>query len=544
MMFNSYEGWHYSGNRHNIRMTTRFQEVEYKMKAFGISKQALAAAVAGAGLTGALVYAPQAFQQADAKQPITIQAPAGAPMSFADLIEEVSPAVVSVNVVSEREISNMGDMEEFFERFRGLPGFDDYMRERQQDDEGEESDEPQTREARSLGSGFFISEEGYIVTNNHVIDQATEIEVVLEDGRELSATLIGTDPQTDLAVIKVDDAGTYPYVEFESATELRRGDWVVALGNPFGLGGTATAGILSADGRELGGDSPYTDFLQIDAAINRGNSGGPTFDLQGRVVGVNTAIFSPTGGSVGIGFAIPADLAIDVTNALIKDGKVSRGWLGVTIQDVTKDMAEAQGLEEAKGAIIADVNEQSPALKAGLRRGDVILSVNGKDATDATSVTRMVGGLLAGSTNDFTVLRDGAPTKIVVTVGERPANPNALVPAASTSPDETDKQTEEGPLGVSLRPLDETARTAMGLDADEAGLVIGELDSDSPLRDIGVRPGMAILSAASMPMNTVEDLEAAIADVKAKGRDKLLLAVRNGQQTNFVTADLNEDQED
>jgi len=514
-----------------------------KMKSFGISRQALVAAVAGAGLTGALVYAPQTFQQADAKQPITIEAPAGAPLSFADLIDEVSPAVVSVNVVSEREISSMGDMEEFFERFRGLPGFDDYMRERQQD-EGEGSDEPQTREARSLGSGFFISEEGYIVTNNHVIDQATEIEVVLADGRELAATLIGTDPQTDLAVIKVDDPGTYPYVEFESDTALRRGDWVVALGNPFGLGGTATAGILSADGRELGGDSPYTDFLQIDAAINRGNSGGPTFDLQGRVVGVNTAIFSPTGGSVGIGFAIPADLAIDVTNALIKDGKVSRGWLGVTIQDVTKDMAEAQGLDEAKGAIIADVNDQSPARKAGLRRGDVILSVNGKDATDATSVTRMVGGLLAGSKNDFMVLRDGAATKIEVTVGERPSNPGALIPASSASPDSSDKATEEGPLGVTLRPLDEKARTSMGLDADEAGLVIGELDTDSPLRDIGVRPGMAILSAASMPVNSVEDLEAAIADVKAKGRDKLLLAVRIGQQTNFVTADLSENQDD
>lgn len=514
------------------------------MKAFGISKQVLVAAIAGAGLTGALVYAPQTFQQANAKQPITIQPPAGAPMSFADLVEDVSPAVVSVNVVSRREVGGMGDMEEFFDRFRGLPGFDDYMRERQQEEEDGAEAEPRTREARSLGSGFFISDEGYIVTNNHVIDGATEIEVVLEDGRELEAELVGTDPQTDLAVIKVTQAGTYPYVEFETDAPLRRGDWVVALGNPFGLGGTATAGILSADGRELGGDSPYTDFLQIDAAINRGNSGGPTFDLYGRVIGVNTAIFSPTGGSVGIGFAIPAELAVQVTNSLIKDGKVSRGWLGVTIQDVTPDMAEAQGLVEARGAIIADVNDQSPAKKAGLKRGDVILTVNGKDATDATSVTRMVGGLLAGSTNEFTVLRNGKPTQIKVTVGERPADPNAVVPAAATSPEGDSASTKEAPLGINVRPLDETARTSMGLDADEAGLVIGEIDPDSPLREIGVRPGMAILSAAGTPLRNVKDLEDAIAGVKAKGRDKLLLAVRNGQRTMFVTTELESSSDD
>lgn len=513
------------------------------MKAFGISKQALVAAVAGAGLTGALVYAPQTFQQADAKQPITIEPPAGAPMSFADLIEDVSPAVVSVNVVSEREVSGMGNMEEFFERFRDLPGFDDYMREREEE-EGDTPQEPRTRESRSLGSGFFISDEGFIVTNNHVVTGATEIQVVLEDGRELDAELVGTDPQTDLAVIKVTEPGPYPYVEFETSTQLRRGDWVVALGNPFGLGGTATAGILSADGRELGADSPYTDFLQIDAAINRGNSGGPTFDLQGRVIGVNTAIFSPTGGSVGIGFAIPAELAVNVTNALIKDGKVSRGWLGVTIQDVTRDMAEAQGLEEAKGAIIAEVTDESPAKKSGLRRGDVILSVNGKDASDATSVTRMVGGLMAGSKNAFTVLRDGERQEISVTVGERPADPNALLSQNPTPAENGEAEGEEGPLGLSLRPLDSEARTAMGLDADEPGLIVGEVEADSPLGRLGIRPGMAILSAGGEPVGSVAELENAIAGVEAKGRDKLLLAVRNGQRTLFVTADIAEESED
>ena len=538
-MFNQSKDWHILSFAHTIK-DKNSEENERNMKAIAISKQALVAAVFGAGVAGVFFYAPS-FQQADAKQPISIQQPSGAPISFADLIEEVSPAVVSVNVVSEREVGGMGDMEQFFERFRGLPGFDDYMREREE----EGNDEPQTQEARSLGSGFFISEEGYIVTNNHVVQDATEIEVVLEDGRELKAELIGTDAQTDLAVIKVTEEGTYPFVEFETDTQLRRGDWVVALGNPFGLGGTATAGILSADGRELGGSSPYTDFLQIDAAINRGNSGGPTFDLQGRVVGVNTAIFSPTGGSVGIGFAIPAELAVTVTDALIKDGRVSRGWLGVTIQDVTEDMADAQGLEEARGAIIADVSPDSPAQSGGLQRGDIILSVNGTDTTDATSVTRLVGGLLAGSDNTFVVLRGGERETVDVKVGERPENPNEIAaPSSSSSSKSDENSSKDGPLGLALRPFTDLDRDTLGLNDDEAGLMIADVDSDSPLADYDIRAGMAILSAAGTPLTSVADLEGAISDMKDKGRDKLLLAVRNGQRTLFVTADISDKESD
>ncbi|WP_300379739.1 Do family serine endopeptidase [Henriciella sp.] len=517
------------------------------MKSLGISRQVLAAGVVGAGLTGSFLYVPQVFQQAQAKQPIEIEAPNGAPISFADLIEDVSPAVVSVNVVTEREVSRMGNMEEFFERFRGLPGFDDYMREREEEEGQGEEDEPQTREARSLGSGFFISDEGYIVTNHHVVREATEIEIVLEDGRELEAELVGSDPQTDLAVIKVNEPGPYPYVEFETDADLRRGDWVVALGNPFGLGGSATAGIVSAEGRReglLAQGNPYTDFLQIDAAINRGNSGGPTFDLNGRVIGVNTAIFSPTGGSIGIGFAIPAELAVNVTQSLIENGKVSRGWLGVTIQDVTDDMAEAQGLEETRGAIIADVTDESPAQKGGLQRGDIILSVNGNEATDATSVTRMVGGLLVDSDNNFTVLRNGERQEINVTVGERPTDPSELMQSGSERPESSDEDAEEGPLGVSVRPLDSETRDALGLEADEPGMVIGDLESGSQLSEIGVQPGMAILSAGGKGLTSVADLESAIAEAEAKGRDKLLLAVRNGQRTMFVTVDIGDQSED
>lgn len=504
------------------------------MKRFGVSSQALIAGVIGAGAMAAFVFVPQYTAPADAR-PIVIEAPGNAPVSFADLIEQVSPAVVSVNVVSLRDEST--GFEEFMERFRDMPGFDEYMERRR--GEGRD-DEPEQREARSLGSGFFISEDGYIVTNNHVVEGATEIEIVLQDGTELEAEIIGTDVQTDLAVLKVTEPGIYPYVEFAQDADMRRGDWVVALGNPFGLGGTATAGIISAQGRrnELGRSSTYTDFLQIDAAINRGNSGGPTFDLHGRVVGVNTAIFSPTGGSVGIGFAIPADLAHQITSTLIRDGRVSRGWLGVSIQDLTPDMAEAQGLNEDEGAIVADVTDGSPADEYGLQRGDIILSVNGVDVEDSTELTRMVGALLAGSNNRFGVLRDGEEISVSVTVGERPEDPYADVrPAAS---EDTVTDDTEGPLGVSVKPLNESLRQELDLDEDEVGLVITEMESDSPMRDAQIRSGMAILEINGRPMASEEDMRRAIESAREAGRDKVLVAVRVGEVTTFRTVEIGE----
>ena len=370
-----------------------------------------------------------------------------------------------------------------------------------------------------------------------MVDGATQIQVVLEDGRELDATLVGADPQTDLAVVKVeDDREGYPYVEFADKTQMRRGDWVVALGNPYGLGGTATAGIVSALGRrdQLGRSSTYTDFLQIDAAINRGNSGGPTFDLDGNVIGVNTAIFSPTGGSVGIGFAIPARLASDITSKLIDDGRVSRGWLGVVIQDLTEDMAEAQGLDADGGAIVADVNADGPAAEAGLERGDVILSVNGKMVSDATDLTREVGALLAGSTNRFALLRDGKRRVISVKVGERPDDPYAA-PGASDRAEDARGDDAEGPLGARVAPLDEETRETLGLRADEKGALITELAADSPLGEAGLRAGMAILEVNGAPVASASDIAAAIEAARERGRSNVLLAVRAGQVTTFAT---------
>ncbi|MEL6472874.1 MAG: Do family serine endopeptidase [Pseudomonadota bacterium] len=505
------------------------------VKNIGKSGTLAAGAVVSVAAIAAFAFGPQAFSTSNA-QAIAVEAPRGAPISFADLIEQVSPAVVSVNVVSEREIGGVGELEEFFERFRGAPGLEEFL-ERRREERGDE--EPRTREARSLGSGFFISADGLIVTNNHVVQGATEIEVVLEDGRELEAELVGTDRQTDLAVLRVTEPGTFPHVEFSTEARLRKGDWVVALGNPFGLGGTATAGIVSAFGRELGPDSPYTDFLQIDASINRGNSGGPTFDLKGRVIGVNTAIFSPTGGSVGIGFAIPADLAIQVTEQLIENGRVSRGWLGVSIQDLTDDMAEAQGLSSSDGAIVAELVEGSPALKAGIRRGDIVVELNGAKIADATGLTRAVGSLLVGSENRFIVLRDGQRRTINVTVAERPDDPLSL-PTSDDATQSLEGELADSSLGVSLAPLDDETRQSLGLKIDEPGVVIAELLSTSPLYDAGLRQGMAILEVNGQSVNSADAFENAVEAAKDAGREKVLIAVRAGTVTGFRTLDLAE----
>ncbi len=511
------------------------------MSNFRVSTQTLMAAAFGALIMGSAVAVPKILSPEAGAQPIAIQPPPGAPLSFADLIEKVEPAVVSVNVVSTQELSSLGDMNEFFEQFRGMPGLEDFFEQRRQQ---QEQESPRTRESRSLGSGFFISEDGLVVTNNHVIDRATQIQVVMSDGTELDAELVGSDPLTDLAVVRVKQPGAYPYVKFGSSQGMRKGDWVVALGNPFGLGGTATAGILSADGRELGAGSPYTDFLQIDAPINRGNSGGPTFDLMGNVIGVNSQILSPTGGSVGIGFAIPAELAKEVTDTLIQNGRVSRGWLGVQIGDLPPEFAEALGIEGVKGALIADVTVDSPAERAGLKRNDIILSVNGTKVTDSTSTTRLVAKLIANTQNEFDILRDGKPQSINVTIGERPADLSALNPGGGggNRADPSAPSTLPGKLlpdfGVRLAPMDETTRERLGLRVGDTGLAITEVVKDGVFEKAGFEPGIVILEANGRPVPSVDAFERAITEAKAANRSKVLLALRIGQVTNYRTIDI------
>jgi serine protease Do len=343
--------------------------------------------------------------------------------SLADVVEKVKPAVVSVrvkvNTVADRgddgedaEAFGMPDlppgspMDRFFHRFRDGQG-----------GSGFRFRQGPRRNAEAQGSGFFISADGYVVTNNHVVDHASEVQVTMDDGRTLDAKVVGTDPKTDLAVLKVKEGGNFPYVPFAAKTP-RVGDWVVAIGNPFGLGGTVTAGIVSARGRDIGA-GPYDDFLQIDAPVNRGNSGGPTFNLNGEVVGINTAIASPSGGSVGIAFAIPSDEAQKVVASLKDNGAVSRGFIGVQIQPVTKDIAEAMGMTEPKGALVAETVRGGPAEKAGLKRGDTIVAVEGQPIREPKDLSRRIAAFDPGKSVSLTVLRDGKERTVTIEIGRQ-----------------------------------------------------------------------------------------------------------------------------
>ncbi len=505
-------------------------QIQTRTKFIGLTAALFAGTAMGATLVG------PALSQSNSAEPIVIQQPLGAPVTFADLVEQVSPAVVSVNVISEQEVSFAQNNEEMFEFFRNRPGFEEFFNQPR-------NGEPETRESRSLGSGFFISADGLIVTNNHVVENATEIQVVLEDGRELEAELVGTDSRTDLAVLRVTEPGQYRFVEFETDVDVRRGDWVVALGNPFGFGGTATAGIVSANGRELRGAGPYTDYLQIDAAINRGNSGGPTFDLQGRVVGVNTAIVSPTGGSVGIGFAIPAELAQQITDQIIENGRVIRGWLGVSIQNFSEEMAAALGFEGETGALVAQVVRDSPAARAGFRRNDVILQIDGVDMDNSTQVTRTVGGLLAGSSHEFTVLRNGEVISLDVTVDELPDNVNDLPTESgeSLAPGSPEQSFSGEVLGMSLSPLSDDDRRRLSLEDGTEGVVVNRVEPGSPAARLGLSSGQAILEVNFESVASVKEFEDAVEAARENGRESVLISVRLNRQTSVVALSIEED---
>lgn len=505
-------------------------------------KMSLAMALLGGVAAGGIMLSPLGSNTADAK-PIVVQAPVGAPMSFADLIENVSPAVVSVQVTTEIEAPEQYG--ELFERFRNIPGFDDFMdrqgREGEEGEDGEEDEGPAPREGRSLGSGFFISDTGYIVTNNHVVENASEVTVTLSNGDELEAEIVGLDALTDLAVLKVKEPGKYPYVEFELGEAPRVGDWVVAVGNPFGLGGTATAGIVSAISREMNG-SNYSNYIQVDASINRGNSGGPTFDLFGKVIGVNTAIYSPSGGSVGIGFAIESTVAKEITDILIKDGKVTRGWLGVSIQSMTVEMAESQGLKDEKGALVADVQLDSPAEKGGIERGDVILSVNGIKVDDSRELTRLVGGLIADSKNEFKLIRDGKEKKVVVTVGVRPSDTEAAFNRNGGEESE-EGEVEKAPEGVSVhgltvKPLSSEEFEFFGLKETEKGLFIIDVKRSSAFAEAGIAKGDALLEAQGTTLKSSADLASVVKKAKAEGKKNILVAVRKGRATIFLPVEI------
>ncbi|WP_417483340.1 Do family serine endopeptidase [Maricaulis sp.] len=491
----------------------------------GVSVLVLAALAAGSLLDQAV--APAHAMQQISRPDFTSAIPAGAPMSFADLIEHVSPAVVTIQASSvpdpatgSADLENVPpQMREWLERQFGGRAL------------------PQTAQPRqSLGSGFFISADGYLVTNNHVVEGATEITIGTAGGDTYPARVIGLDPQTDLALLKVDEDIDFPFVTLEDQPHYRVGDWVVAVGNPFGLGGTATAGIISATGREIG-NSNYNDFLQIDAPINRGNSGGPTFSLDGKVVGVNSQIFSPTGGSVGIGFAIPSDVAARVVTALRENGHVSRGWLGVGIQNVTEDIANAMGLEESTGAIISSVVAGGPADQAGFEREDVVLAVNDQSVESSRDLTRRIGEFSSGTDVRFRILRDGRERTLRVELGERPDDSTL-----NQLPSREEAEATVDIFGMSLSALSDEVRDARGLPAGTVGLVIETLEPAGEAARKGLSRGDIILEAGGRAVGSTEALRDAVNAARAGNRSAILLLVETQAGQRYIALQLGEDE--
>ena len=449
------------------------------------------------------------------------------PKSFATLAETVSPSVVNITT-STAVTTRMGDMPQMPD---GSP-FEDFFRDFQDRDGA-----PPPRRSQALGSGFVISEDGFIVTNNHVIADADEILIEFFSGDELPATVVGTDPYTDIALLKVEADAPLPFVPFGDSSAMRVGDWVMAMGNPLGQGFSASAGIVSAEGRALAG--AYDDYLQTDAAINRGNSGGPLFNLQGEVIGVNTAILSPTGGSIGIGFAMASNVVVNVVDQLKTFGETRRGWLGVRIQNVTEDIAESIGLDEARGALVTSVPE-GPAEEAGIEAGDVILSFDGQDIADTRELVGIVGNSSVGATVRVVVWRDGARETLRVTLGRR-EDAEAATEAAPSEPSEPSGPAEGVVLGMTLSEITEDMRAELGLSDAVEGLVVLEVDAESAAYDKNLRAGDLITEAGQQQVSTLAELEERIASARDAGRKSLLLLVRRDGEPRFVALPIAED---
>jgi serine protease Do len=447
------------------------------------------------------------------------------PGSFADLVERVSPAVVSViatqpapAMVSQPGLAPDNPLAPFFREF-GLPTPDGRP-------EGGHRTPP--REGQSMGSGFIIDPAGYVVTNNHVVAEATSVAIVLEDGRRLDATIVGRDDKVDLALLKVESEQPLPHLVFGDSDAVRVGDWTIAAGNPFGLGGTVTAGIVSARGRDIN-SGPYDDYLQIDAPINRGNSGGPTFDVHGNVIGINTAIFSPTGGNVGIGFAIPSNLAAPLIAELKENGRIDRGWLGVQIQPVTPMIAESLALAEARGALVAQVTSESPAAKAGVAVGDVILELGGEPIDTVRELTRKVALAAPGESQPLTVWRSGAEVTLEVAPGLAPGAQLAAAEAMPSAPAAIEA------LGLELEPLDAQTRQAAGLAADAQGVVVvGAEGSAAEWLEVGD----VILSVDNEPVRSPGDVVARVAEAEAKDRSAVLVLINRRGEQRFATLEI------
>jgi serine protease Do len=457
-------------------------------------------------------------------QGINAVSTAAQPVGFADMVERVKPSVISVKVTMKDKVTDANNtddndgsgspMERFFHQFGGPNGV------------------PQNpgREGRhgkmmGQGSGFFVSADGFAVTNNHVVEGADKVEVTTDDGKTYAAKVIGTDPRTDVALIKVEGGAGFPFAKLSDA-KARVGDWVLAVGNPFGLGGTVTAGIVSASGRDIG-SSPYDDFIQIDAPVNKGNSGGPAFNLQGEVVGVNTAIYSPSGGSVGIAFSIPAATVKNVIAQLKDKGSVSRGWIGVQVQPVTADIADSMGLKQAEGALVADPQKDGPAAKAGVEAGDVITAVNGQSVKDSRELARIIGGFTPGSVAKLDVLHNGKSKVVTMTLGQLPN-----VQEAKADIDADGKTHGIPRLGLTVAP----AGTVDG--AGKEGVVITKVEPNSAAADRGIKKGDVILEVAGKSVSNPGDVGKALEAARIDKKSSVLMRVRSGDASRYVAVPL------
>ncbi|GGF53350.1 serine peptidase [Azorhizobium oxalatiphilum] len=496
-------------------------------------RTALMAGVVGLAVAGVAIGQfgyPSTPALAQAQAPLTSNS-----FSFADIVQKVSPAVVSVKIKkdSSSQQTAMGDDDDFggqqvppqIERFLKRFGLENGPQGPQGPMQRAPRSGPGERRVVGQGSGFIISADGYVVTNNHVVDGAAEVDVTTTDGKEYTAKVIGTDPRTDVALIKIEGKTDLPFVKL-SDTAPRVGDWVIAVGNPFGLGGTVTAGIVSARGRDIG-SGPYDDFVQIDAPINRGNSGGPTFDLSGNVIGMNTAIVSPSGGNVGIAFAIPSETVKTVVDQLRSSGSVARGYIGVQIQPVTDDLASGLGLNTAEGALVAQVQSDTPGAKAGLKSGDVVTKVNGEAIKDARDLSRKIGMMKPGTSVALTVVRDGKAMPFDVKLEQLPGEKQL----ASVSG--KDEGTHDVPrLGLQLAP----AKSVQG--AGSEGVVVTEVDPRGPAATRGIRSGDVILDVGGKSVSSPADVRAGLAAAKTENRKAVLMRVKNDQGTRFVAITL------
>lgn len=454
------------------------------------------------------------------------------PESFADLAERLLPAVVNIATTQTVDTSRVPDMPQF------PPGspFEEFFKDFLERNQGQRPQRP--RRAQSLGSGFIIDPDGIVVTNNHVIADADEIKVRLQDDTEYSAKLIGRDPKTDIAVLEIDPGGReLPFVPFGESDKLRVGDWVVAIGNPFGLGGTVTAGIVSARGRDIG-QGPYDDFIQTDASINRGNSGGPLFNLDGQVVGINTAIFSQTGGSVGIGFAIASDLAVGVVDQLREFGRTRRGWLGVRIQQVSDEIAESLGLDAARGALVADVTDEGPAEAAGIKPGDVIVEFNGQSVDEMRQLPRIVAETRVGEDVPVSVWRDGQLVTFSATLGElEQAEEAQLITTSATEGPRDEGRVDE--LGLGLATLTPQLREQFGIDDGVDGVVVTEVDDASVAADKDIREGDVILEVAQDEVMTPSEVQTQVEAARASNKESVLLYIDRQGDTIFIALRIN-----